>query len=76
MAANAKLCGFSGVYACWNWPEVPTTGAGFADWVNEELKRCDLGQAERADGGPELGERLRGLRALSSRALSLTDPTV
>ena len=56
MAANAKLCGFSGVYACWNWPEVPTTGAGFADWVSEQLKRCDLGQAERADGGSELGE--------------------
>ena len=26
VAANAKLCGVSGVYACWNWPEVPTTG--------------------------------------------------
>ena len=47
VAANAKLCGASGVYACWNWPEVPTTGAGFADWVNEQLKRCDLGQPDQ-----------------------------
>ena len=43
VAANAKLCGFSGVYACWNWPETaPMTGDKFADWVNTQLKRCDL----------------------------------
>ena len=47
VAANAKLCGASGVYACWNWPEVPTTGAGFADWVSEQLKRCDLGKPDQ-----------------------------
>ena len=47
VAANAKLCGASGVYACWNWPEVPTTGFGFADWVNEQLKRCDLGKPDQ-----------------------------
>ena len=45
VAANAKLCGFSGVYACWNWPEVENLdGAGFSDQVSEWLKKCDLGQ--------------------------------
>ena len=45
--ANAALCGASGVYACWNWPEAPATGRAFADWVNNELKRCDLLEVDK-----------------------------
>jgi hypothetical protein len=36
-----------GVYSCWNWqPEVPKTGAGFAEWTSHKLDALPLGARE------------------------------
>lgn len=51
VTANMQSVGAAGVYYVVGkgagWPVVPLTARAAADWVNEQLKRCDLGKPDQ-----------------------------